>query len=239
MDDKRVKEIIAGFKEIPYEFLTRIVYEATPWSKRDYYNQRLMDQSIKPIDPDMWVAGPAYTVNDARMCANVIKNAEEGSVLVVNPSDSEGTYVGSLMTRMMQQNKAAGIVIDGYVTHLARIRKMGLPIFCKGSTVRYSGYSFEGEVQVPVQCGGVLVNPGDIILGNADGVIVLRVEEAERLVKGAKKIMEICRVFLEDYMDKGIRYFDIPGVEDFWNQKTAGEGEEWMLYDKWLKDHGY
>jgi len=235
---RNVEAIVKRFKEIPYEFLTRLAYEATPWPERGYYDRRVMDQGIKPLDPDMWVVGQAYTVNESKMCANVIEEAPEGSVLVVNASNSSGTYVGCLMTKMMQQNKVAGIVIDGYVTHSARVRKMGMPIFCRGATIHYSGYSFEGEVQVPIQCGGVLVNPGDIVLGNADGVIVFTLEEAEKIVVGIGKIMEISRVFIEDYMDKGVRYFDIPDVRDFWTQKTAGDGDEWVLYDKWLKEHG-
>jgi regulator of RNase E activity RraA len=237
--DEKTKKIVDGLKEIPYEFLTRVVYEATPWSERNAYNRKLMDLSIKPIDLEMSMVGPAYTINDAKMCANLIKGIEEGCVLVINASDSEGAYVGGLMSKMMLSSKVAGIVIDGYVTHLAKILKMGLPIFCKGSTIRYSGYSFEGKVQVPIQCGGVLVNPNDIIIGNADGVIVLTQEEAEETLKGAKKIMEISKIFLEEFMNKGVNYFDIPDVEEFWAAKSGETIDEWVLYDKWLKAHGY
>ncbi len=234
-----MENLIHEFRSIPHEFLTRVVYETIPYEHRASIDRRLMDMAIKPLDPDMSVVGPAYTVNDAKMCGNVIEHIPEGHVLVVNAKGAEGTFIGCLMTRMMQQNKIAGIVIDGYVTHAARVRKMGLPIFCKGSTIRYSGYAFEGQVQVPVPCGGVLVRPGDLILGNADGVMVLDPAEAVKLLVGAKKIMEISRVFLEDFMNKGVRYFDIPGVRDFWKVKTSGEGEEWKIYDQWLKDHGY
>jgi len=116
--------------------------------------------------------------------------------------------------------------------------KQELPVFSRGTRVPYAGYSFEGRFQIPISCGGVLVQPGDIIVGDMDGVMVLKPEEAARMCEDAQWIVKVIKTMTAKYLDKGVRFVDVPGVRDYWPYKVEGTRDEPEFYREWLEKHG-
>ena len=141
---------------------------------------------IKPISPKMKVCGPAFTVK-TMPCDNMLLHrayayAKAGDVLVVNCSNFyEAGYWGDLMSLGAMTKGIAGLVIDGCVRDADDIEAMGFPVFSRGLCIKGTGNQGEGSLNEPIIMGEYLVNPGDIIVGDRDGVVVIpqnRVEEA-------------------------------------------------------------
>lgn len=154
-----------------------------------------MDPAIKPVSDDLKVAGRAYTVKlraaDNKQVLKAIKEAGEGDVLVV---DGRG-YVhnascGDFVIGLAKTMGLAGVVIDGAVRDIEGIRELNYPVFCKGTTLAASDKHGTGETNVEISCGGAVVKPGDIIVGDADGVTVVPKEQEEEVLKKAKVKLE-------------------------------------------------
>ena len=138
-----------------------------------------MHPRIKPVVPWMKMVGPAYTVRaterDGSALYYAIMTAEKGSVIVVDRGEEDiFACAGDQLVLMMKHRELGGLVVDGPVTDRIGLEKLGFPVFCTGfSPVTTLCKGTNGEVDIPVQCGGAVVNPGDIIFGDADGVIAL------------------------------------------------------------------
>ncbi len=156
--------------------------------------RQVVHPDIKPLDPTWRICGPAFTVcpkfwDDRLMGELAPKYVQPGDVIVVDAGGhTEVAVWGLSMAISANLAGANGIVIDGSVmneTLLVRERPQ-LPIFARGIAPIAKGSEHPGSLNVPVICGGVIVYPGDIILGDADGVVVLRPEMAARVVANAK-----------------------------------------------------
>lgn len=145
--------------------------------------QGAMATPIKPLYPGMKVCGPALTV-DGRPGDNLaihyaISLARPGDVLVVDAKGfTEGGPWGDIMTTAAMTAGIAGLVIDGTVRDAEEIRSMGFSIFCRGTSMKGTTKMLPGDINVPIVCAGVGVSPGDIIVGDDDGVVVVPREEA-------------------------------------------------------------
>ena len=144
-----------------------------------------LDPAIRSLLDGVKVAGPAVTVriaeNDAYAMNRSLLELYPGAVLVVDMSgDHRHAPVGAVTAAAATAQGAAGVVVDGVATDILELRATGLPVFARGTSclttkrVRSAG----SAVNVPVQCGGVQVNPGDWVLGDDNGVIVLSAEVA-------------------------------------------------------------
>jgi len=140
-------------------------------------------------------AGPAYTVK-ARAGDNLALHAalnycNEGDFIVVsNEEDDTRALMGEIMMAwLMCTKKVAGIVLDGPIRDIDEIGKWDFPVYCTGTTPGGPYKDGPGEINVPISCGGVSVNPGDIILADPDGVIVIPRRDAEVVLEDAKKFM--------------------------------------------------
>ncbi|UVJ40184.1 RraA family protein [Arthrobacter sp. CJ23] len=138
------------------------------------------------------VAGPAVTVriadNDAIAMNHALLALRPGDVLVVDMSgDHRHAPVGAVTAAAATAQGAAAVVVDGVATDVLELRQTGLPVFARGTscltTKRVHGNG--SAVNVPVQCGGVTVNPGDLVLGDANGLVVLSPEAAEQVLEKA------------------------------------------------------
>ncbi len=145
-----------------------------------------MDAGIKGIESSMRIVGRAYTV-DTRPHDNLtlhfaLTKAQPGDVLVVDAKGFlEAGPWGDIMTQAAQAAGLAGMIIDGAVRDASAIIEMGFPIFARGLSIKGTAKNQPGHVQVPIVCGGVPVRPGDIVVGDRDGVVVIeaaRLEEA-------------------------------------------------------------
>ena len=142
-----------------------------------------LDSGMKPIDPTVRLAGPALTV-DARPADNLILHhavlkAKPGDVLVVDAKGfMEAGPWGDVLTLQAMKLGIAGLVIDGCVRDANLIIDLGFPVFCRGLSIKGTGKNQPGKVNVPICIGDALIRPGDIIVGDADGVVAVPAVEA-------------------------------------------------------------
>jgi 4-hydroxy-4-methyl-2-oxoglutarate aldolase len=138
-----------------------------------------MSPQIKPISKRSKMVGPACTVRlegrDSCALYHALKNAPRGAVIVVDRcGDNTFACVGEMLALVAESRGLAGIVIDGPATDSVAIEKSGYPVFCTGiSVVTTLVLGISGERDIPVSCGGAVVRPGDIVFGDADGVVVV------------------------------------------------------------------
>jgi 4-hydroxy-4-methyl-2-oxoglutarate aldolase len=149
-----------------------------------------MDQVIKPVRDDLKVAGRAYTVKlraaDNEVVLKAIKEASPGDVLVIDAKGYvQNAACGDFVIGLARILGLAGVVIDGAVRDLGAIREMGFPVFCKGTTIAASDKHGTGKTNVPISCGNAVVRPGDIIVGDLDGVTVIPHEQEEEVLQRA------------------------------------------------------
>ena len=151
-----------------------------------------MMPNIKPINRTSKMIGPACTVRilgkDSCAMYKAIQEAPKGSVLVVDRcGDQVYACVGEMVARNAQALGLAGIVVDGPATDSLWIEKMGFPVFCSGISVATTNvWGLSGQYDLPVSCGGAVVHPGDIVFGDADGVIVMPPDNYERYLEKAE-----------------------------------------------------
>ena len=150
-----------------------------------------MDYRIKPVATGMKLAGTAMTVNlraaDNLMLHKAVGLCGKGYVLV---ADAKGNTTnanwGDLMTRAAIKMQIEGTVVDGVVRDLADLRELGYPLFALGAVPAGVNREGPGEINVPVSCGGVAVNPGDLIFGDDDGVVVVPRDRIEAVLQAAE-----------------------------------------------------
>ncbi|MBV7429389.1 MULTISPECIES: RraA family protein [unclassified Acidovorax] len=147
---------------------------------------------IQALRPRMKVAGPAFTVDvrpgDNLMIHAAIMLAQPGDVIVVDgKGDLSAALMGTIMMTACKQRGIAGVVIDGAVRDTQEIDEMDYPVFSAGSNPNGPTKSVAGRVGHPISVGGVTVNAGDFIIGDADGVLVVEREKLAGLLPLAVK----------------------------------------------------
>lgn len=148
-------------------------------------------QGVHPINgDDVYIAGTAFTVkthpSDNLMVHKALDLAEPGDVIVVEAGgDLTHAILGELMCSYARWRGIAGIVVDGAVRDGAAIRKMGYPVFARGRAPRGPYKEGPGEINVPVSCGGASISPGDLIVGDGDGAVVVPRESAAEVLEKA------------------------------------------------------
>ena len=139
------------------------------------------------------MVGPAYTVKcragDNLLLHAALNYCNEGDVLVVsNEGDDTRSLIGEvMMAYLYYTKKIAGIIIDGPIRDIDEIGKWDFPVYCNGTTPGGPYKEGPGEINVPISCGEISVNPGDIILADPDGIIVITLKDAVRILADAKK----------------------------------------------------
>jgi 4-hydroxy-4-methyl-2-oxoglutarate aldolase len=138
----------------------------------------MVDPSIRPAWRGAKVCGPALTV-DCPPCDNLmlhaaVARAEPGVIIVA----TVGAYLmagawGEILTEAARARGVAGLVIDGAVRDIDAIEASGFPVFSRGLAIGSCTKEKVGQLQVPVQFGGVTVRPGDLVFGNTDGIVVI------------------------------------------------------------------
>jgi 4-hydroxy-4-methyl-2-oxoglutarate aldolase len=151
-----------------------------------------MDSGIKPLDPLCKMAGPAYTVK-AHPADNVaihkaIYEAPKGSVLVVDAGGFCRGHFGEIMALACIQRGIAGLVIDGGVRDANDIQEMNFPVFSRGINPGGTQKEVVGVTGQPIICGGLLVNSGDMIIGDRDGVVVVPQDRIQSILEKAQAI---------------------------------------------------
>jgi RraA family protein len=150
---------------------------------------------LRPMHKEGKLYGPAFTVRSAAgdnlLVHKALDTAQKGDVIVVDAGGwLDNAIIGELMAARAKQRGIAGLVIWGAIRDSAEIGAGSYPIYAAGVTHRGPYKNGPGEINVPVVVGGMPVNPGDIIVGDADGLVAVPQEMAERVLASAKSILE-------------------------------------------------
>jgi 4-hydroxy-4-methyl-2-oxoglutarate aldolase len=186
------KDIITEFERVPPQVVERAAaYQAAILA--DVAGRRgALNGRIKAVRPNMKFAGSAFTVEvrpgDNLMIHAAILLAKPGDVLVVDgKGDLNAALMGTIMLTACRQLGIVGVVIDGAVRDTLEIEEMGYPVFAAGYNPNGPTKVASGRIGHPVSVGGVTVNPGDFVLGDADGVVVVERSKIAGLLPEAEK----------------------------------------------------
>jgi regulator of RNase E activity RraA len=161
--------------------------------------------TILPLWPGMpRIAGPAFTARTRRhdnlMVHAAIYLAEPGDVIVVEAGDDEMAVAGGNVCAIAQRRGVAGLVVDGVIRDLGESRDKRFPVFARGVSPIPAKRVGEGELNAPIRCGGVTVHPGDVIVADEEGIVVVpRAHAAEVLAKAQAKVDTDAGLSLDDW----------------------------------------
>ncbi|MBT5265423.1 MAG: RraA family protein [Rhodospirillaceae bacterium] len=153
-----------------------------------------MAGAVKPLSPEMRLTGHARTlrtmVGDNGPVHAGIPLMEAGEIIVIATGGySDTAIIGGILTTAAKHKGVAGFVLDGPVRDVTELKEMGLPVFCAGAVPAGPHKGFGGEIDGPIACGGVVVRPGDVILGDEDGVTVVPLERAADTLLQAEALL--------------------------------------------------
>ncbi|UCF99543.1 MAG: 4-carboxy-4-hydroxy-2-oxoadipate aldolase/oxaloacetate decarboxylase [Spirochaetaceae bacterium] len=151
-----------------------------------------VDPRIKPLARGFRLLGPAFTVEchpkDNLMLHKALQIAEKGDVLVASTQGySEAGYWGGLMSGSAAARQLGGLAIDGCVRDSAELLELGFPVFCRGTCIRGTTKGILGRVNHPIVFGEVVVNPGDLVLGDDDGLVIIPQTDIETVLKASQE----------------------------------------------------
>ncbi|MEJ2555092.1 MAG: RraA family protein [Anaerolineae bacterium] len=184
-------EILRGFKDLLK------IYSPSCVVADAQERAGVMHSYIRPLTNDTRFVGPALTVRlepgNQVDCLDALAVAQEGDVIVVDAAgETETSIWGGLMAGLCSIKGVVGAVVDGAIRDIDEIRDLRFFIFSKAIVPRsthtpYSGRMEPIEINVPIQCAGVVVNPGDIVLGDEIGVTVVPLENAAEVLEKARE----------------------------------------------------
>ncbi|WP_328932241.1 MULTISPECIES: 4-carboxy-4-hydroxy-2-oxoadipate aldolase/oxaloacetate decarboxylase [unclassified Streptomyces] len=163
-----------------------------------------LDSAIKPVDHTMSLCGPAFTVQcaprDNLMLQTAIAYARPGDVVVVSAGDYEeaGSF-GDVLANACQAKGLAGLITDTGVRDTEDLRALGFPVFSRSVSIKGTVKETVGPMCEPVTIGGVLVRPGDVMRADADGVVVVRREDAADAVTASQERVDAEAGFIAAY----------------------------------------
>jgi regulator of RNase E activity RraA len=184
-----------------------------------------MDAELMPAgERPRYMIGTAYTVDtqdgDNFPVHLALYSCKPGYVLVVAGKNyRDKSYLGDLIASAADAIGLAGIVVDGLVRDKTGLDALDMPVFSKGFMQRGPGKKGPGGIGVPVFCAGVLVNPGDLIVGDCDGVTVVPRERIEEVLDAAEKkdaYEKARRETIADYREKKEKKLDLPDLTPQW-----------------------
>jgi 4-hydroxy-4-methyl-2-oxoglutarate aldolase len=155
-----------------------------------------MDGRMAPLSPSMRLAGPAFTIEvrpgDNLMIHAAIVLAKPGDILVVDgKGDRTCALMGAIMMTACKTLGLGGVVLDGSHRDSEELLALGFPVYSVGTNPNGPSKGVPGRINGPISCGGVAVNPGDLVVGDADGVVVVERDRAASLLPlAAKKVAD-------------------------------------------------
>jgi len=184
------------------------------------WKQNAMDSAIKPIRPGIKMVGQALTVrtvpSDFMTVIASLDYVRPGHVLVIDASRiTESAVMGELVCYEASRLGAVGIVLDGALRDAAAIRNSGFPVFARAITPRCGSCDVMGEIQVPINCGGVSVKPDDWIVGDDDGVVVVPHERLDLILRICESVED-----MEERIKKGERIKQVFGLDSYFQERA-------------------
>ncbi|HEY7649376.1 MAG TPA: RraA family protein [Methylomirabilota bacterium] len=165
----------------------------------------VMRHEIHPLWPGVpRIAGPAFTIrtgkHDNLMFHASIYLARPGDIIVVEAGDDEMAVAGGNVCAIAQRNGVAGLVVDGMIRDVVESRERRFPLFGRGISPIPAKRVGEGGMNVQIRCGGVVVNPGDVVVADEEGIVVIpRARADEVLAKAQARVTADSKLSLEDW----------------------------------------
>lgn len=215
--DRPDSTIVDELQDIPTPVLSDVTtkYENT------------MSHQIKPVYETASMAGSAFTVKtypgDSLMVHKAVTMAEPGDVLVIDANEyTEAGLWGELISTSCKHHNLNGTVIDGAARDIEEIKDIGYPVFARGISPKGSYKAHPGSINVPISCGGVSIEPGDIVVGDREGVVVIDPERAPDVLKDAKQKLADEDEMLEQ-IKQGEYIFNLAGFDEQYNELDISE----------------
>lgn len=155
-----------------------------------------LDPDLRALLPDVRVAGTAVTLRipgpDSTLLHHLMGMVRPGDFLIIDRAgDRRHACWGGVITHTAAKRGVVGAAIDGMATDVAEFRRHRLPVWCRGpSPITTKLLAMGGELNVPVSCGGVAVAPGDAVLADECGVLILKPEEIDAVADRALEMQE-------------------------------------------------
>jgi len=187
------------------------VYEASG-------REGLVDVDLIQIVPGTRAAGPARPVlcahGDNLMAHAAIAHAEPGDVIVLSvPEPAPAALLGDLLATQAKVRGVAAILVDAAVRDVDELRELGLPIWARFIRVRGPDKEFISRLDQPVQVGGVTIRPGDAVVLDADGAVVVARERLTEVLEASRKRLEHERVKRQQ-LEAGALSYDLDGLRE-------------------------
>ena len=204
-------DVIRDFERVPADVVRRAAEFASSILADVAGRRGALHGRIAPLAPTMRFAGPALTVEvrpgDNLMIHAALAIAQPGDVIVV---DGKGDLTSALMGEIMCQQAArigvAAVVIDGAVRDAEAIRSLGLPMYACGLNPNGPTKLVPGRLNLPISIGGVTIEPGDLVVGDGDGVTVIeRAKVASLLPLAEEKVAAETKRIADIRSGKGLR----------------------------------
>jgi RraA family protein len=178
----------------------------------------VLGAGVRPITPGARLVGPAFTVKcypgSIITVHKALMEAPAGVVLVVDgEGDTRGALFGEVMTHQALALGLLGLVTDGPVRDTVEIAALGFPVFAGAVTPRVGTNRRIGFTQVPISCAGVPVQPDDIVVGDADGVVVIPRAQVAAVVERAEATVHRDEAFVRE-IGQGKHLVDLIGFRD-------------------------
>jgi regulator of RNase E activity RraA len=152
--------------------------------------EQVMDIGIRPLWPSPRVAGPVFTVRcpsgDNLMLHAAVHRAAPGSVIVVESGDLDYALAGGNVCAVAQRRGIEAFVLDGLIRDFAEVRELRFPVFARGVIPIPGAKAVVEPLNVTVRCGGIGVSPGDIVVADEDGVVVVPAESRNQVLQDAR-----------------------------------------------------
>lgn len=191
------RALIEGFRDVPVANLDDCMGRMAA-----------MDQGLRPVGKAR-LLGPAFTIRvpqgDNLLFHKAMDLAQPGDIMVIDAGGRRNRAIlGELMVSYCIRRGLGGIIVDGAIRDYDALSQLDFPIYCRGVSPNGPYKNGPGKIGLPVSCGGILVHPGDILVGDGDGVVAVRPREAAFLAEQVHGVMEQERAILEKMEREGV-----------------------------------
>jgi RraA family protein len=192
MSHSNPPDVIRNFERIGADLVARAAQYPSSILADVAGRRGALSSRIAPLAPTMRLAGPALTIDvrggDNLMIHAAMALAKPGDVLVIDgKGDETSALMGEIMVSQCMALGIAGIVMNGCMRDIEAIRALGFPVYAIGANPNGPTKNVPGRINWPVSIGGVTVQPGDLVVGDADGVVVVEPVKVPQVLELAKQ----------------------------------------------------